>query len=57
MRAPADTVLLFQKIRFFLHGVVCGKIGVDSALAALHRAAAGKRFTDFILGNKALRLC
>ena len=57
MRAPADAVLLFQKIRFFLHGVVCGKIGVDSALTALHRAAAGKRFADFILGNKALRLC
>ena len=57
MRAPADAVFLLQKIRFLLHGVVCGKIGVDSALAALYRAAACKCFADLILGNKALRLC
>ena len=55
MRAPADAVFLLQKIRFFLHGVVCCKISVDSALAARHGTAACKCFADFILGNKALR--
>ena len=57
MRAPADAVLLLQEVRFFLHGVVCGKICVDSALATFHGAAACKRFADFILSNKALRFC
>ena len=57
MRTPADAVLLLQKIRFFLHGVVCGKIGIDSALASRNRAAACQCFADFILGDKALRFC
>ena len=57
VRAPADAVLLLQKICFFLYGVVCGKKGIDSTLAARHRAAAGKRFADFILRDKALRFC
>ena len=40
VRAPSGAILIFEESCLFLARVLCGKVFVDSALAALHTAAA-----------------
>ena len=54
--APAYAVLIFEESCLFLAGMVGGEVFVDSALAALHTAAAIQRVVDLILGDEACQL-
>ena len=56
MGAPAYAILIFEESCFFLAGVVGGEVFVDSALAALHAAAAIQRVVDFVLRDEASQL-
>ena len=56
MGMPAYAVLIFEEAGLFLARVLCGKVGVDPALAALHAAAAVYGVVDLILGDEACQL-
>ena len=51
--APAYAVLIFEESCLFPAGVVGGEVFVDSALAALHTAAAIQRVVDLVLRDEA----
>ncbi len=56
MGAPAYAVLIFEESCLFLARVLCGKVFVDPALAALHAAAAVYGVVDLILGDEACQI-
>ena len=54
--APAYAVFIFEEAGLFLARVLCGKVGVDPALAALHAAAACQGMVDLVLRDEACQL-
>ena len=59
MGMTSNAILAFQKVGLFPGGVrgECGKVTVDSTLAARHRTPAGKGRVDLVLGHESGRLC